>query len=199
MLPEFPELKRKLNRLLARMLREQLPLVAPLLEDISTFTQHEGKRGELTRADSSTDSTDFEIARIGVEISKDDMRVFSPEKIRRRIRDFAEQLAEHQSRLMLTRVGEAAAAVGNSVDAKGELKPEHLLDAMRSIHVDFDPETLKPKPGLKFVLHPDTAAKLMPKVKEWEQDPAIIAELQKIEDHQREEWRAREARRTLVD
>jgi hypothetical protein len=127
------------------------------------------------------------------------MRTLDLPSLKRRLAELAEQIAAYRSRLMLMRVGEAAAAAGNEVKAGGELKPEHLLEAMRNVHVDFDPVTNKPKPGLSWVMHPDTATKLIAKMQEWEKDPTFMAELNQIEDQQREEWRAREARRKLAD
>jgi len=198
-LPDFPDLKRRVNTRLLRFVREQVPIVAPLLRDVSAYTQHEGRRGELTRADASTDTTLFKAAHFRFELPKEEMHTIDLASLRRRLIELAEQIAAHQSHLMLTRVGEAAAAVGNEVNVGGELKPEHLLDVMRKVHVDFDPATNKPKPGFSWVMHPDTATKVIAKVQEWEKDPAFMAELSRIEDQQREAWRAREARRILAD
>ena len=69
----------------------------------------------------------------------------------------------------------------------------------RKVEMDFDPQTLQPKPGFVFVMHPDTAASMVPKVKEWEKDPTIKAEYERIIAVKREEWRDREANRKLVD
>lgn len=199
MLPDFPHLKRRVNTRLLRFVREQVPILAPLLRDVSSYTQHEGRRGDLTRADASTDTTLFEAAQFRFELPREEMRGFDLESLRRRLTELAGQIAAHQSQLMLTRVGEAAAAVGNEVNVGGELKPEHFLEMMRKVHVDFDPVTNKPKPGFSWVMHPDTATKVIAKVQEWEKDSTFMAELSRIEDQQREEWRAREARRILAE
>ncbi len=199
MLPDFPHLKRRVNTRLLRFVREQVPALAPLLRDVSSYMQHEGSRGDLIRADESRDSTTFEAAHFEFELPKEEMRVLDIEALKRRLMELAEQLAAHQSRLMLTRVGEAATAVGNEVNAGGDLRPEHVLEVMRKLQVDFDPLTNKPKPGRAWVMHPDTAAKVVAKMQQWEKDPLFIAELNRIEDQQREDWRAREARRILAD
>lgn len=198
MIPDFPHLKRRVNTRLLRFVRQQMPIVAPLLRDVLSYTQHEGRRGELTRADTSSDTTQLEAAQFRFELPKDEMRTLDFGSLKRRLTELAEQIAAHRSQLMLTRVGEAAAAVGNEVDAGGELKPEHLLEVMRKVHVDFDPVTNKPKPGFAWVMHPETATKVIAKAQEWEKDPTFIAELNRVEDQQREEWRAREARRKLA-
>jgi len=55
------------------------------------------------------------------------------------------------------------------------------------------------KPGFVWVMHPDMAASVVPKVKEWERDPVFSAEYERIMAVKREEWRDREANRKLVD
>ena len=107
-------------------------------------------------------------------------------------------MAEAQQTMMFTRLGEAVEKVGNTVDAGGDFQPKHLFEMLEKTQMEFDPETGEPT-GHMFVMHPDTAAKIVPKVKEWEKDPAIKAEYERILAKKREEWRDREARRKLVD
>ena len=85
------------------------------------------------------------------------------------------------------------------VHAGGELTQHNFLEVFRRVQMDFDPETLQPKPGFVWVMHPDMAASITPKVKEWERDPAFNAEYERIMAMKREEWRDREANRKLVD
>lgn len=199
MLPDYPDLKAKAGARLMQFVRSQVPRIAPFLREVTSYAQHEGKRGHLTRADQSTDTIHFPGTQISVEMSRDDMRSLDAAGLRRHLLSLAEQAAEHQAKLLLTRVGEAAASVGNEIDAGGELKPEHLLEMLRKVQTDFDPVTGHRKPGQMWVMHPDMAKKVLPKVQEWEKDPDIITELVRIEDEQREQWRAREARRILAD
>lgn len=69
---------------------------------------------------------------------------------------------------------------------------------MAKVEWSFDPETEEPT-GMSFVMHPDTAAKIIPLVKEWEQKPEFKARYEQLVERKREEWRARENRRKLVD
>ncbi len=112
----------------------------------------------------------------------------------------AEDFGNDQSKRLFEVVKQAADEVGNVVDGRGEEpSPEKMLDLFRRVDMDFDPVTLQPKPGLTLVMHPDMAAKMVPKMKEWENDPDFNAEHGRIIDQKREEWRAREARRKLAD
>lgn len=199
MLPDFPELKRRANSRLSQFIRAQIPHVAPLLSDVATYIQHEGHVSALTRADASHDEIELRGEPFPFPLSREEMRTIDGEVLRTRLVDLAKQLAGYQTKLMLSRVSEAVNSVGNNVNTGGELRPEHLLEALRKVQMDFDPITEERKPGFKWVMHPDTGRVVMAKVAEWETDQSFQDELERIETEQKEAWRAREARRTLVD
>lgn len=73
-----------------------------------------------------------------------------------------------------------------------------ILEIFRTVEMEFDPKTLQLLPGFQFVMHPETAAKVVPKIQEWEKDPEFKAKHERIMERKREEWRDREARRKLV-
>ena len=112
--------------------------------------------------------------------------------------EMAEEFAEAQSKKMFATIQEAAESVGNVVDAEGKFTKETYLEARRKIQMDFDPRTGAPRHPT-MVLHPTTLEKIRPDVEKWGEDPAFLAELAAIEQEQRLAWRAREARRRLVD
>lgn len=199
MLPDFPCLKNRVNRQLLLFVKAQIPVVTPLLRDVSSFVQHEGVQTAMTRADDSHEAIDYARGEFKFTIPTEEMRTFDMDALRTRLVQLAEQIGEHQSKLMLARISEAAESVGNTINANGEFKPEHLLDILRKVHVDFDPTTGKRRPGFSWVMHPDTADKVLAKVSAWESDQDFRRELQRVEDEQREAWRAREARRKLAD
>jgi hypothetical protein len=93
---------------------------------------------------------------------------------------------------------EAANSSGNVVSIGSEFTPDSLLEVISRVPEDFDPRTLERKEGPVFVLHPDTASKVLPQAKQWEQDPEFKAKLDAIIERKREEWRDREANRKLV-
>jgi hypothetical protein len=199
MLPDFPDLKRRTNNRLSQFIRAQVPQVAPLLSDVATYIQHEGRAGGLTREDSSYDETELKGEPFPLALSREEMKTMDGDVLRIRLIELAKQIAEYQTKLMLSRVSEAVDSVGNSVSTGGELRPEHLLEALQKVHIDFDPVTEERKPGFKWVMHPDTAKAVMAKVTEWEKDQSFQDEMERIEKKQKEDWRAREARRTLAD
>ena len=199
MLPDFIRVKTRVNRDLLRWVRQQIPTVAPLMQGVAKYHQHEGKHGRIVRNDGSEDPIDFKHVSCESVLNREEMKRFDWEALLQKLTAVAEQVGRAQTQQMLAVAGEAAESVGNVVPAGGELTPDKFLEVFRRVEMDFDPQTLRPKPGLTIALHPDIAASVLPKVKKWEKDPKYKAEYERIISVKREEWRDREANRKLVD
>ena len=130
-------------------------------------------------------------------MSRAEMKKCDLSTIQRKLVEAANQIGRAQTQHMLEVAGEAADSVGNVVNASGELTPDKFLEAFRQVEMDFDPQTLKSKTTI--VMHPKAAAFLVPKIKEWENDPKFKAKHERIMAVKRKEWRDREANRKLVD
>ena len=199
MLPDFTRVKTRINQDLGRWVRQQIPIVAPLLKGVATFQQHEGKTSTIVREDGSEDPTDYQAVSGESVMNRDEMKQFDLDAIHQKLRELAIQIGEAQTQGLLKAAGKAADSVGNVIRAGGELTPDKFLEVYRTVEMDFDPQTLKPTPGHVWVMHPDVAASVVPKVKEWEKNPAFKAKYEQIMVAKREEWRDREANRKLVD
>ncbi len=161
--------------------------------------QHEGRAGRFFRADGSQHSFDYCAISGETTLDREEMKHFNPTTILKKLNEVIYQVAKGQTRQMTKVAQESAESAGNVIDADGKLTPETYLDMFRQVEVDFDPRTLKLSPSFTIVMHPETAAWVMPKVKEWEKDPSFRSEYQRIIAMKREEWRGREANRKLVD
>jgi hypothetical protein len=199
MLPDFATVKRRANRDLFRWVRQQVPVLTPLIRGVGTFRQHEGTVLRLVRADESEEASGLRPSEFTFALEREDMRRFDLVAIQKKLTQLAKEMGDDQAKRLLEVVGQAADSVGNVVHAGGDLTPEHLLEILRRVQMDFDAKTLQPEPGFMWVMHPDTAAQVVPRAKEWEKDPAFQAEYERIMSAKREEWRDREARRKLVD
>lgn len=198
MLPDFPKVKQRGSELVARLVAKHIRQMDPLLERVQHFRVHEGAATNLRRADSSTDRMDFTTASAETLIAREDMRRMNHQTFAATIRSLAEQFARQQVHLMLERVSQATAEVGNTVSA-AEIGPkEAFLEMERRLSIDFDPQTLEPK-DLVLVLHPSQVERFKAQAAEWEADPAFREELASIRRKQLEAWRAREDSRKLVD
>ena len=199
MLPDFTGVKTRVNRDLLRRVRQQVPAVAPLMQGVATFHQHEGKIGRIVRADESEDPIDYHLVSCETVLNREEMMRFDLTAIQQKLSEVANQIGQAQTKRMLEAAGEAADSVGNVVHAGGELTPDKVLEVYRKVERDFDPQTLQPKPGFVWTMHPDVAASVISKIEEWEKDPVFKAEYERIMTVKREEWRDREANRKLVN
>lgn len=199
MLPDFTVVKARVNRDLSRWANQQIRTIEPLLDGVSTIQQHEGKAGRIVRTNESEAPIDYRSVSTEFVQKREELKHSDIKTIQEKLLKGANEIAQAQVRHMLAAAGEAAESVGNVVDAGGELTPDKFLDVFRKIEMDFDPHTLQPSPGSIFVMHPETAASVAPKVKQWEKDPEFKAEYERIIAANREEWRDREADRKLVD
>jgi hypothetical protein len=198
-LPDLPAVKGALRARVLKLTTQRIPIIEPLMNEVGRMRQHEGRAGLMVRSDTSTDAIEYPRSEFGVELSRLEMKSLDLKGLFEKLAGLAEQMAEAQARMMLAKVSEGAQEVGNTVSAAGgELTPEYLFEIMTKVDWSFDPDTEKPK-GMSFVMHPDTAAKVIPLVKEWEQNPEFKARHEELVKRKREEWRARENRRKLVD
>jgi hypothetical protein len=198
MLPDFPAVKAHARRALTGWIQRQVPVVAPLLRNVSGSVQHEGASARLFRDDGSEGRIDYEKTSLGIEISREEMRSLDMHRLQEKLLDLAKKFADAQEAMMFRKLSEAVQEVGNTVDAGGDLQQHHFLEMIRKIDMSFDPMTNEPK-GLTIVVNPNDVDRLMAKWKSWEQDAAFTAEYENLMGQKREEWRARESNRRLVD
>jgi hypothetical protein len=199
MLPDYPKLKRFARREFLLWTQREVPKVAPLLGQISRTRQHEGKSARLVRLDSSEAVLDYPESSVSFQIERSEMRSFNMGRLQERLRQVARDMAEIQEKMMFNKISEAADEAGNVVDGKGApLDADHFLEALEKIEMTFDPQTLEPT-GLSIVIHPSMAETVMARAAEWEKDPVFLARHQALMERKREEWRARESDRKLVD
>ena len=197
-LPDFAKVKARAERDLLRAVQQQVPLFAPLLKGVATFRQHEGRGSHLTREDNSTSTTEYRRSEFSFTLSREEFKRCDLSAVCQKLVDLARQIAADKTKRMLEVATEAANEVGNVVHADGALTQDKFLDILRKVDMDFDPKTLKLLPGFSFVMHPETAATVVPQMQEWERDPKFTAKHEGIMATKREEWRDREARRKLV-
>lgn len=141
---------------------------------------------------------EYELASFGFELSREEMRSVDFPALLAKLDAMSEAMAKAQTQMMFARISTAVKAVGTEVETGGDFQKKHLLEMMERMETDFDPETNQPINQV-LVMHPDSAATLLPRMKEWEADPEFVARVKEITEQKREEWRARENRRKLVD
>lgn len=200
MFPDFPKAKRELERRLTRLGEQQITAIAPLLAQVRRYRQHEGRAAEFAREVAPPARLEYPEHGFEFTLSRDEMKNPDPAILHAKIVAMAKHFAETQMREMIDKVSAAAEEVGNTVDGGGrELTPEILLETLRRVQMEFDPNTEQVSKSQVFLMHPSMLEKYRDKFAEWNEDPAMKAEHDRIMQQQLEAWRVRESRRALVD
>lgn len=198
MLPDYPHIKKEVQDILLRYLKERVFEHAPILRGIRRTAQHEGDKHLYSDVDGNADQIEYEEFATCESITRQAMRHGTFQVVLSTYDEMAEAFAEAQSKMLFATVSEAAASVGNVIHANGPLTKETFLELLETLQRDFHPRTGEPR-SLSMVLHPDTLATIEHDLKSWEEDPQFVASLATIEQRQRLAWRDRESRRRLVD
>ena len=198
MLPDFPALKRDL----ASRLIHSAQSVAhddPVLGMMPEFRIHEGHRAKVRRRnDRDAEITFDDPIRASVIIDVDAIRRDGGRAAIEAMRQTGDELAGAMARRTYAAIQEATTAIGNTLDAKGKpVTADDMLQLLEKMEHTFDTRGNWERPSI--VAHPDTAAKLERALTMLNDDPAYQAKLEALVARKREEWHAREARRTLAD
>lgn len=198
MLPDFPSVKRRADRAFSDFVKREIVRRSPILGEVSRITQHEGHNWSFGPAGQRREGEGYLKLEAEFSLTREEMRQGGMAAVRKRYEEVAEFFAEKQTKDMFAKVSAAADSVGNVVDAGGQFSQEHFIDLFEKVEVDYDPETRRPKNAM-FVMHPDTYRKVVPQIKEWEEDAAFQERLKRVHERKWLEWRDRESRRRLVD
>jgi hypothetical protein len=200
MLPDFATAKHELLRRISRAVDTHTLVYARLLKDVHRFRQHEGAAARLNRSEGSQATIDYRELGFEFKATREDMRNPDPARLIEMLSAIAKHFAEEQEREMLDKVSAAAEEAGNVVKGGArEITPEVLFELLRTVEMEFDPATEELSNTQYIVVPPSAAEVLARKFEEWNADPALKAEHDRIIAEQREKWRVRENRRALVD
>ena len=199
MLPDFPAAKLRMDRAFRGFVRQEVIRRSPVLGEVSRISQHEGNRWAIGEPTARGEGTNYRKLEAEFTMSREEMKSGGMEAVRSKYEQVAEVFAEDQTKDMFAKVSAAADSVGNVVRAEGApLSQEHLLELFERVEADYDPETKEPK-NMSFVMHPDMARKVIPKVQEWEKDPEFQKKLKEVHERKYREWLDRESCRRLAD
>jgi hypothetical protein len=198
MLPDYPELKRKLREDLNQQLQLLVIHNAPLVREIRQSCQAEGDRftyenteGEHVTKKFREISAEFEVP---ANLSSAEMN----EQFRVKMVEAAKAIAQQSEGMLFSTMEEVTTRVGNTFDARGRpFEPNMLWDMIERMQMDFDEKTGEPKLPT-VVLHPDMMKAIAPKIPEWEADPQMQKRRREVLARKKVEWNDRESLRKLV-
>lgn len=198
MLPDYPNVKKKVHSLLLSRVKEGILRRSLILRQIPRTVQHEGSEGTYKDVAGRENQIEYREIAAARSLTRDEMRQGNFQSIMSKCDEIADTFAAEQSKILYAAIGEAAESVGNVFDTKGKLTKEVFLEMRRKMQWDFNPHTGEPQYPT-MVLSPKVLEKIKHDLESWEQDPKFVAAMSAIEQQKRLEWRDRESCRRLVD
>jgi hypothetical protein len=198
MLPDFPKVKRRILQSIGGFMN-QSAAQDPLLGAVPRFVQHEGNRSTIRREDGTEKTIDFrEPIEATAVVSTQDIREKGPAVTREAVSKLTTDLNRGMAERMLNEISEASDEIGNTVSAEGKpFSLELFLGVLRKLELTFDDEGNWIHP--QIATSPKNRETIESVLKLAENDDKFLSERDAIVTKQREEWRAREADRRLVD
>lgn len=198
MLPDFPKVKKKLRDLqISRMeLVDRLNL--GFFSQIPSQRIFEGKKDLIIREDGTKDETEFRRISADIELKLSEIEDKPINEIIKKLDAATTELSKQKANMIIESINKAVQEIGNVVDCKGvPFTINHFLEALRKMYIDFDEYE---RPYLPPIVAGEKAYASINKVLPLlETDPGVKKEFSQIIDKKREQWRARESNRKLVD
>lgn len=199
MLPDFAELKEKLEALAKRRLRQYVRRRDPVIREIRHMYIHEGTGSRYRTMDGTEDRMELKPSVAELRATPDEILDWSLEDVLKRIDGLGEQMLAQIVPAMFGKVKEATNRTGNVVDAGGQpFSFEVFIAGIEKVWIDFDDETGEPHLPT-IVVPPGVAERLRTILPEWEKNEDYKRRFSEVIETKRQAWNDRESRRKLVD
>lgn len=198
-LPDFCELKEKLDRSMALRIRDQMKKRDPVLAMIKIVKQHEGRRHVYSTDEGRERSTDYQPTVTEVTINQHETVNWGVLEIAQRIDGIADQMIGKIVPKMFATLREVTQETRNVVDAGG--KPysfEIFLESIEKVQIEFDDVTGEPELPTAFV-DPKLGERIRGMLPEWDRNEEYKARFKELIARKKADWDARESNRKLVD
>ncbi len=196
MLPDYPEIKKRISDIL--LLRLKLTSWAKMgpLSQVRKMKIQEGDKHLLLRMDGTQDMTEPKEIKADFQLSNDETKNATMKELVELTDKLADEMARKTAEMMYSGIAKACDAVGNAVDAKGEsMSPKLFFKVLDKIWIDFDDNGNPILPTL-IVGDEKIGKKLLDDLKNDPQNDKLFS---KIIEKKRIEFNDREANRKLVD
>jgi hypothetical protein len=198
MLPDWPEIKQELADLQLRQTMKAAAEKGPIAAELPHFVMHEGDKMTFETADGDIRELELERVEAKYVIPLDSVSSQSLEAALKHASDMGSQMAKQMSDHLLATLDEAVGSAGNVVDAGGRgFSFLLLLQLFEKLQVDFDDFE---QPYLPTMLVPPKMTEVAGATLRAVSEDRVLSTLWMAAlSKKREEWRARESHRKLVD
>jgi len=197
MLPDYPEIKRRIHKSLTTRM-QTICNGPPPFSDVGRQTLFEGNRNKIVRNDGTISDSTFEEISSKISIDLDNYENMTFDEILNKIDQCALDMAKQQSQYLFQTIDEAVKSVGNTIDCKGEIfNPDHIFRMLDKITIDFNSDGT-PNMPLLVVGAPEVGNKWIEVQETIENTPELKKIMEELIDKKRMEWLDRENSRKLV-
>ena len=193
MLPDYPEIKIRINAILLKRMRQIIR--GAQFENVNRQRVFEGNLGIIRRPDGTEEKISYTLFRSGFELKIDDIANITQDKVIEHIDTMAYDLAKQNAKYAIETIEKGIKQAGNSVNHQ-ELTAETILEVIEMSSIDFRLDGTPIMPTL--YIHPsakESVTKLIDKIKN---TPKYNKQMNDILTQKKEDWRVRESNRKLV-
>ena len=165
-----------------------------VLNQIRFKITREESANRLVREDGVIDNIESRKLSVEVQVPVNEAETWTAADSAKHLADISNKMARQEAAFVFEKMNVATERVGNVIDAKGNFTEEHYFEMLRKIQIEFTPNG---KPRMPQVAG-GGAEKIHSVELRIHADPKLREQLASIIEQKREEWREREADRTLV-
>lgn len=197
MIVDFPQIKARLNRLVNLHLMRVHKQQVGILNEIRNHALHEGDAAKYQTVDNEEREVDLQLLTSKFEVTWEEIRDLKIIDVFAFYEKMSAEIANQQQKAFFRQIDDE---VDNKFDGSLQNPSELFLEALRTIHVDFDEVRERPRMPT-IIVHPTTGQKLKQHFESMspEQIAEHETETQTILDRKYEEYLLREGNRKLVD
>ena len=166
------------------------------MPEIKITLHHEGDRSAIERENGVIEI--IEIGEFADTITVDKKEIINENVglFQEKVFDIGYRLGSEQANFARNIINKAVEKVGNIVEYKNVLGPEHIFEMLEKVQIDFDEKDNPIKPG--FWADPNTGQKILEILKTIEDTPELLKKHDEIIEKKRIEYHDRESHRKLV-
>jgi hypothetical protein len=196
-LPDFPAIKRHIAADRTNELRSA-ERADSILSLFNSYRQHEGDRFTIVQEDQTVRTSRYRQVEVEGSLRVADLLANGTQAIRDMLATMAEGLSKDQVKMFEEVMKSATDEAGTAVHADGRpFSAKLFIEAIEKMELSFDDHGNWEMPTL--VGHPMHTARITSELARLDATPELHTKATAIVNRKREEWRAREARRALVD
>ena len=197
MLPDWPEVKSDIRKILNEFLRERVNHHLGIFRKAPRHRVFEGGKSYIQRASGRKDESEFKEMKVEIRYKTEELPNYTLDDILIQLDTAAQGLANQMASHTYETISEAVDQIGNVVSSKGEpFTIDTIFEALAKIDIEFD-ENGKPRMP-QFHIHPDYYNTIKQAQEEYEKNSENKQRFKELFVSKKEEWRAREASRKLV-